>query len=80
MLDRTLAQLRTGTGDVVLPGMPAMQLAQQYLQGEGSLRTLGFAAVNAITRHVFDQRRLRAATGQPARWATWTCSLGTTWA
>jgi uncharacterized protein (DUF4213/DUF364 family) len=55
LLDRTLAALRAGTGALVLPGMPALQLAQQYAQGEGSLRTLGFAAVNALSRHLFDR-------------------------
>ncbi|EHR69412.1 hypothetical protein BurJ1DRAFT_0529 [Burkholderiales bacterium JOSHI_001] len=55
LLDRTLADLRAGAGRVVLPGLPALQLARQYLEGQGSLRTLGFAAVNAITRHLFDR-------------------------
>jgi hypothetical protein len=55
LLDDTLAALRAGTSAVVLPGMPALQLAQHYAQGHGSLRTLGFAAVNALSRHLFDR-------------------------
>ena len=35
--------------------MPALELARCYAESEGVQRTLGFAAVNALTRHLFDR-------------------------
>ena len=35
--------------------MPALELARRYAEGVGAERALGFAAVNALTRHLFDR-------------------------
>jgi uncharacterized protein (DUF4213/DUF364 family) len=35
--------------------MPALQLARRFVDATGVQRTLGFAAVNALTRHLFDR-------------------------
>jgi hypothetical protein len=54
LLGDTLARLREpGAGGIV--GLPALELARRYAEGEGVQRTLGFAAVNALTRHLFDR-------------------------
>jgi uncharacterized protein (DUF4213/DUF364 family) len=54
LLGDTRAQLRDGTSGS-LTGLPALELAKRYAEGEGVQRTLGFAAVNALTRHLFDR-------------------------
>jgi len=54
LLGDTLAQLRSADGDAV-QGLPALGLARRYAQAQGVQRTLGFAAVNALTRHWFDR-------------------------
>ena len=55
LLGDTLARLRA-PGDLdALIGMPAVSLARHYGQSQGVHRTLGFAAVNALTRHLFDR-------------------------
>lgn len=54
LLGDTLAQLRGGAGER-LAAMPALELARCYAESEGVQRTLGFAAVNALTRHLFDR-------------------------
>lgn len=54
LLGDTLAQLRGGEAGS-LAGLPALDLARRYAEGEGVQRTLGFAAVNALTRHLFDR-------------------------
>ncbi|MDH5538643.1 MAG: DUF364 domain-containing protein, partial [Rhizobacter sp.] len=54
LLGDTLADLR-GSGEAqALAGMPALDLARRYANATGAQRTLGFAAVNALTRHLFD--------------------------
>jgi uncharacterized protein (DUF4213/DUF364 family) len=58
LLGDTLARLREGDADApadALAGLPALDLARRYAQGRGVQRTLGFAAVNALTRHLFDR-------------------------
>jgi uncharacterized protein len=54
LLGDTLAQLRSADAAQV-QGLPALELARRYAQGQGVQRTLGFAAVNALTRHLFDR-------------------------
>jgi uncharacterized protein (DUF4213/DUF364 family) len=60
LLDDTLRQLTDGQGSFGLEGMDAMALARAYGEGSGVLRTLGFAAANAITRHLLDRAGYRA--------------------
>jgi uncharacterized protein len=55
LLGDTLAQLRSPGGLDALAGLPSATLARQYAQTQGVQRTLGFAAVNALTRHLFDR-------------------------
>ena len=55
LLGDTLAQLRAPASLEALAGMPAPALARQYAQSQGAPRTLGFATVNALTRHLFDR-------------------------
>lgn len=55
LLGDTLARLRAPGGLETLAGMPAATLARQYAQAQGAQRTLGFAALNALTRHLFDR-------------------------
>jgi uncharacterized protein (DUF4213/DUF364 family) len=52
LLDDTLAALR-GTGRV--DGSDALALARRYADGHGAERTLGLAAVNALSRCLFDR-------------------------
>lgn len=54
LLGDTLVQLRSADAFQV-QGQPALELARRYAQGQGLQRTLGFAAVNALTRHLFDR-------------------------
>ena len=63
LLGDTLATLRR-TPDA-LAGMPSLLLARRYAQASGAQRALGFAAVNALTRHLFDHAHYepRAAGG-----------------
>ena len=51
----TLRALRQSEHRSTLPGTPAVTLARAYAQRQGAERTLGFAAINAITRHLFDR-------------------------
>ncbi|MCG3188456.1 MAG: hypothetical protein LKCHEGNO_00446 [Burkholderiaceae bacterium] len=53
LLGDTLATLRAPRADAALAGMPALQLARSYAQHSGAQRALGFAAVNALTSHLF---------------------------
>lgn len=62
LLGDTLAALRDGPLAAALPGRPALDLARDYARASGARRVLGFAAVNALTRHLFD----RAAYVPPA--------------
>jgi uncharacterized protein (DUF4213/DUF364 family) len=53
LLGDTLAELHAGTPQ--LAGRPALEVAGWYADGVGIQRTLGFAAVNAMTRSLFDR-------------------------
>jgi len=55
LLDDTLRHLIDRRDALGLAGMDAMTLARAYVEGAGVHRTLGFAAANAITRHLFDR-------------------------
>lgn len=55
LLDDTLKKLIDASPGQSLAGMDAMELARQYASAQGTLKTLGFAAANAITRHLFDR-------------------------
>jgi len=55
LLDGTLAALASGAVGTGLIGADALAVAQGWAQGRGAERTLGFAAVNALTRHLFDR-------------------------
>lgn len=54
LLDDTLATL-AGTDGQALVGSDALALARRWRDGTGAERTLGFAAVNALSRHLFDR-------------------------
>lgn len=54
LLGDTLARLRAGDA-AALAGSPSLALARRYAQAEGAQRAIGFAAVNALTRHLFDR-------------------------
>ena len=53
LLDGALAALVGGPGQA-LAGSDALALARRWRDGQGIERTLGFAAVNALSRHVLD--------------------------
>ncbi|WP_298835684.1 DUF364 domain-containing protein [uncultured Piscinibacter sp.] len=55
LLGGTLAQLRAPGDRTGLLGMDSLALARRYAEGHGEERALGFAAVNALTRHLFDR-------------------------
>lgn len=58
LLGDTLARLRNADAQAqadAVAGMPALELARRYADAQGVQRTLGFAAVNALTRHLFDR-------------------------
>ncbi len=57
LLGDTLATLRTAPGRAALAGTSSLALARSYAQSTGAQRALGFAAVNALTRYLFDQAR-----------------------
>jgi uncharacterized protein (DUF4213/DUF364 family) len=65
LLGDTLATLRAPGAHGASAGMPALQLARRYAEDSGAQRALGFAAVNALTRHLFDRAHYepRAAGG-----------------
>lgn len=52
LFDDMLERLRAGPGDA-LRGSDPMELARRYPSGDGGPRTLGFAAANAITQHLY---------------------------
>lgn len=54
LLDDTLAAL-AGVDGRALVGSDALALARRWRDGRGAERTLGFAAVNALSRHLFDR-------------------------
>ncbi len=55
LLGNALGALRDGPSPDQLAGMPALDLARRFADATGAQRTLGFAAVNALTRHLFDR-------------------------
>jgi len=55
LLGDALGALRGGADTAALAGMPALDLARRFIDATGARRTLGFAAVNALTRHLFDR-------------------------
>ena len=55
LLDDTLQALRTAGGHGELRGADPLALARRYAQADPTGRTLGFAAVNALTRCLFDR-------------------------
>ena len=57
LLNDTLATL-TGVDGQALVGSDALSLARRWRDGQGTERTLGFAAVNALSRHLFDRAGL----------------------
>jgi len=54
LLDDTLAAL-AGLDGRALVGTDALALARRWRDGQGVERALGFAAVNALSRHLFDR-------------------------
>ncbi len=65
LLGDTLATLRGRGAHAALGGTSALELARCYAEATGARRALGFAAVNALTRHLFDRAGYEppAATG-----------------
>ena len=61
LLDDTLAALRAGHDTLGLQGAEAIAVARGYATATGSERTIGFAAVNAITRHLCERAGFRPA-------------------
>ena len=55
LLGDTLATLRGRDAHAALAGTPALELARCYASATGAQRALGFAAVNALTGHLFDR-------------------------
>lgn len=55
LLDDTLERLTAGCGRQGLAGADTLALARLYATGSGAERTLGFAAINALTRCFFER-------------------------
>ena len=55
LLDRALDALAEGATQRRLAGADALEIARGWVDGSGVGRTIGFAAVNALTRHLFDR-------------------------
>lgn len=55
LLDDSLHDLAGTRGAQGLAGADAMSVAAAWRDGHGAARTLGFAAVNALSRHLFDR-------------------------
>jgi uncharacterized protein len=55
LLDGTLAALVAAEAGTGLIGADALAVARGWARGRGTERALGFAAVNALTRHLFDR-------------------------
>ena len=55
LLDDSLARLSSGEAIDALIGEDALQVASWWRYRDGAARTLGFAAVNALSRHLFDR-------------------------
>jgi hypothetical protein len=54
LLDDTLQRLLAEPAQSIV-GRPALDVARWYAEATGTRRTLGFAAANAMARHLFDQ-------------------------
>ena len=54
LLDGDLAALVAGRDGQQVIGAGVLDVARWWVEGSGARRTLGFAAVNALTRHLFD--------------------------
>ncbi|MFT3664089.1 Rossmann-like domain-containing protein [Piscinibacter sp.] len=73
LLGGALAQLHAGKG-AGIAGLPALELARRYAdEGEGVQRMLGFAAINALTRHLYGRA---GYTPPPARGSMGDLDLG----
>ncbi|MBL0140538.1 MAG: hypothetical protein IPP91_00290 [Betaproteobacteria bacterium] len=55
LLDDTLAKLASGASGTGPVGVDALAVARHWGGTDTTLRTIGFAAVNALTRHLFDR-------------------------
>ncbi|MCC7414165.1 MAG: hypothetical protein IT495_21290 [Gammaproteobacteria bacterium] len=55
LLEDTFARLTAGEGCAGLAGADALTLARRYAGADGIGRTLGMAAINALSRWVFDR-------------------------
>lgn len=55
LLGDTWAQLAARGAELVRPGQDALALARGFASADPIARTVGFAAVNALTRHLFDR-------------------------
>ncbi|WP_088283321.1 Rossmann-like domain-containing protein [Ideonella sp. A 288] len=55
LLDDTLARLASAGSDRQVVGADALELAGRWRDGRGAERALGFAAVNALSRHLLDR-------------------------
>jgi len=55
LLDETLAKLSADVDGASLVGADALDVARWYASDTGVKRTLGFAAINALTRCLFDR-------------------------
>lgn len=55
LMSDSLSSLASGRSAMDLAGADAMRIAAGWLDGQGAARTLGFAAVNALSRHLFDR-------------------------
>lgn len=53
--DGDLSKLASGGHGQNLIGADSLDVAQRWAQGQGARRTIGSAAVNALTRHLFDR-------------------------
>ena len=56
LLDDSLAALAAGSAAQGLVGADALTIAHWWRDRAGAARTLGFAAVNALSRHLFDKQ------------------------
>lgn len=55
LLDDALGDLVRTRPGIGLEGADALEVAEGWAHGAGAARTLGFAAVNALTRHLYDR-------------------------
>lgn len=64
LLDDTLAQLIGHGGPAGLKGLGALELADRYRSPSAVERTVGFAAINALTRCLFDRAGFEPASSE----------------